>query len=230
MEQALNALGSPQRPEMPEHFWEGYWHRLAQRMEKEERTVPRSTSVYVRAWDWFREKWTAQPLLIPLVRAAGILGLLMLGVLAGHYWWPQDEAQIAESKPPQASAIQVQAGNWMERSKILLLGVMNEEAAEAGQIDFSHQRQVSRHLLAEARTLSRELEPAANRQLLQLIGQLELILLQIANLEAEHDLAAVELVREGIAREGILLKINISEMAQQGKQSPAPVAPEKKAL
>jgi hypothetical protein len=84
--------------------------------------------------------------------------------------------------------------------------------------------------LTEGRTLSRELDPAANRQLIQLISQLELILLQIANLETKHDLAAVELVREGITREGLLLKINITEMGQQQQQKISSSLPGKKSL
>jgi hypothetical protein len=54
--------------------------------------------------------------------------------------------------------------------------------------------------------------------------------LQIANLAAEHDLSAVDLVRDGIARDGLLLKINIAEMAQQEQQSTSPVKPGRKSL
>lgn len=35
MQQVLSAMGAPIRPEMPKHFWEGYWHRLVERMEKD---------------------------------------------------------------------------------------------------------------------------------------------------------------------------------------------------
>jgi hypothetical protein len=64
--------------------------------------------------------------------------------------------------------------------------------------------------------------------MLQLMNQLELILLQIANLEAEHDLSAVELVRDGIARDGLLLKINIAGLAQHAQQNAAPKKPRQK--
>jgi hypothetical protein len=232
MENVLSNLGAPARPEMPEHFWEGYWHRLAQRLEKNEHATPARKAVFVRAGDWLREKWVAQPLLIPLTRTAGILALLVVGVVIGHYWWPQPgnvPAPIAGSMPLAAPVAQTRAEQWLERSKILLIGVVNEDFSAAEKPDFSHQRQVSRALLTEAHTLNRELDPAANRQLLQLMNHLELILLQIANLEAERDLSAVELVRDGIAREGLLLKINIAELAQQAQQQNlAPVKPNRK--
>lgn len=227
-EMALGKLGVPQRPEMPEHFWEGYWHRLAQRLEQETAGAPARDSVFVRLREWLHEKWVAQPLFMPLARTAGILALLVGGVIIGHYWWPSNRNEpppMVSTVPPTIPVAQARAEQWLERSQILLIGMANEDLSGTTQPDFSYQRQVSRNLLTEARTLNRELDPAANRQLLQLMSQLELILLQIANLEAEHDLSAVELVRDGIARDGLLLKINIAELARQAQ--PRPVAPQK---
>ena len=212
----LGKLGAPQRPAMSEHFWESYWHRLTQRLEKEERAAP--DSILARWREWLREKWAAQPLVMPLARPVGVLALLICGVIIGHYWWPQNNntgGQITPANAPAMPVAQTRAEQWLERSKILLIGVVNEELTVASKPDFSHQRLVSRNLLAEARTLNRELNPVADRQMLQLMNQLELILLQIANLEAEHDLSAVDLVRDGIARDGLLLRINIAELTQQ---------------
>ncbi|MCI0695573.1 zf-HC2 domain-containing protein [candidate division KSB1 bacterium] len=231
MQQVLSAMGAPIRPEMPAHFWEGYWHRLVARMEKDERAAPEAAFVPSRLWRWLRATWHEHPLFVPLARTAGILALLFAGVLVGHYWWPHPETlQIASSPPPQVHPVQARAEQWLERSKILLIGVVNEDFSEPAQSDFSQQRQVSRSLVTEARALRREIDPAANRQLLQLMSQLELVLLQIANLEAEHDLSAVELVRDGIARNGLLFKINITEMAQQEQRHVPPVKPDKKSL
>ncbi len=231
MQQVLSAMGAPIRPEMPEHFWEGYWHRLVARMEKDERAAPEPALAPSRLWNWLRAAWHEHPLFVPLARTAGIWALLIVGVMVGHYWWPQQEtAQITSRTKVEAQPVQARAEQWLERSKILLIGVVNEDFSESAQSDFSQQRQVSRSLVTEARALRREIDPAANRQLLQLMSQLELILLQIANLEAEHDLSAVDLVRDGIARDGLLLKINIAEMAQQEQRSVAPVKPDKKSL
>ncbi len=231
MQQALSAMGAPVRPVMPEHFWEGYWHRLVARMEKNERAAPKPAFVPSRLWIWLRAQWHEYPLFIPVARTAGILALLFVGVLVGHYWWPQRETpQFVSSPPAQIQPVQARAEQWLERSKILLIGVVNEDFSDPAQSDFSQQRQISRSLVTEARALRREISPAANRQLLQLMSQLELILLQIANLEAEHDLSAVDLVRDGIARDGLLLKINIAEMAQQEQRSVSPVKPGRKSL
>lgn len=230
MQRMLGALGEARPPVMPEHFWEGYWYRLVERMEKGEQAAPKRIPVSERVREWLRATWIAQPLVMPLARTAGILALLIFGVLVGHYWWPQETTRMAEITPAPMTAVQTRAGQWLERSKILLIGVMNEDFSTAAQPDFSHQRRISQHLVTEARAIRQEINPADNRQLLQLMSQLELILLQIAHLEAERDLAAVELVREGIARDGLLLKINITEMAQQGQQSAPPAKPERESF
>jgi hypothetical protein len=48
--------------------------------------------------------------------------------------------------------------------------------------------------------------------MVDLITDLELILLQIANLESEYNIPEIEMVKSGVDRRGILLKINIEEM------------------
>lgn len=226
MTDVLGKLGAPQRPVMAEHFWESYWHRLTQRLEKE---APAASASRLGRWrEWLRAQWLAQPVMIPFARTASVLALLVFGIMIGHYWWPQNSntsGPITAVNPPVLAVAQTRAEQWLERSKILLIGVVNEEVSIEAKPDFSHQRLVSRNLLTEARTLNRELDPVADRQFLQLMNQLELILLQIANLETEHDLSSVELVRDGIARDGLLLKINIAELVQQNM---APKKPRQK--
>jgi hypothetical protein len=51
-----------------------------------------------------------------------------------------------------------------------------------------------------------------------LIASLEIILLQIANLESDNDFEAIELVREGINRQGILMEINLSDLHRSIKK------------
>ena len=60
--------------------------------------------------------------------------------------------------------------------------------------------------------LKDDLTDANRRKLYQLVSDLEVILLQIANLESQNDLPAVEMIRSGVDRRGILLKINLEEM------------------
>ncbi len=68
-------------------------------------------------------------------------------------------------------------------------------------------------LLQEAGWLKQELGEAHQRRLQELVVDLEAILLQIANLELEEDLAAVELVQTGVESRGIFLKIHLADVA-----------------
>ena len=81
-------------------------------------------------------------------------------------------------------------------------------------LNLDRQQQISENLVREAGTLKAELTEPAQQRLRRLVTDLELILVQIANLETEHDLSAIELVRSGVDRNGLLMKINLAEMMQ----------------
>ena len=56
---------------------------------------------------------------------------------------------------------------------------------------------------------------SSNQQLQRLISEVQVILLQIANLEIENDISGIELIKDGVDRRGIFLKINIQEILNQ---------------
>jgi hypothetical protein len=97
---------------------------------------------------------------------------------------------------------------------MLLLGLVNfdSDSEDAYALNLPYQKQISQNLVNEASFLKEELDAPAHQQLRDLIEDLEIILLQIANLESEHDLSGIELVKSGVDRRGILLKINLEEM------------------
>ncbi len=206
-------LGAPRRPELPAHYWEGFWERLRDRMAQEPEPQPRVSwrfSLVPARW-------------LPALQFAAAAALVLLGIFIGRNFWGSAEAPVTASAPPLSTALPVteaeaRSSLLLERSKILLIGVVNEDFSTASAADFKRQRRVSHALLAETRELRADLRATPDRRLLQLLDQLEVVLLQIANLEIEHDLSAVEFVREGINREGLLLKINLEELA---RQSPA---------
>jgi hypothetical protein len=75
-----------------------------------------------------------------------------------------------------------------------------------------YQKQVSRELIQEASFLKKELAQSDRERLESLIASLEIILLQIANLESENDLDAIDLVRDGINRRGLMMEINLTDL------------------
>ncbi|MGH7494649.1 MAG: anti-sigma factor family protein [bacterium] len=216
-ERILSGMGEPARPEMPLHFWDGYWHRLIERMEKE--PAP-ALSFWEKVRETFSAKWSWG------WQVAAAASLLVLGMVIGQYFSTKDapvEVAITQPSPANIPAHNASArtAQLLERSKILLIGIVNDDFNAARSSDLARQRKVSRALLQETRALQTALSGSPDRRVQQLLQQLEFVLLQIANLEIEHDLSSVELVREGIDREGLLLKINIEELVRAAeKQAP----------
>lgn len=213
LQNVLQAMGKPAVPQMPEHFWAGYWDRLRERMASE--AQPQG-SWRERFRTRFNMNWSLA------YRLAAATALVLLGIFIGRFLQPQTHEAVVERSVPhynaeEVAAISQRTANVLDRSKILLLGVVNEDFSAVSIEDMMLQRKVSRELLTEVRSLQTVLPNSPDRRLLQLVQQLELVLLQIAALEAEHDLTNVELVREGIDREGLLLKINIEELTRQAR-------------
>jgi hypothetical protein len=77
-------------------------------------------------------------------------------------------------------------------------------------------------LVREANYLKNELAESDQERLESLIANLEIILLQIANLESENDLVGIELVKDGIDRQGILMEINLTDLRLSKQPSRKP--------
>ena len=213
LQNILYKIGKPAPPQMSEHFWAGYWDRLRERMATE--AQPQDS--------WLESlrarlglSWT------PAFRLMTATALVLLGIFIGRFIQPASEHTVATQTAKSFDAFQIDAisqrtEHVLDRSKILLLGVVNEDFSAASADDVKRQRKVTRELLTEVRSLQTVLPNSPDRRLLQLVQQLELVLVQIAALEAEHDLTNVEMVREGIDREGLLLKINIEELKRKAQ-------------
>ncbi len=207
----------------PDHFfWEGYWDKLADRMESGEKSVPGIMAWWQRFWQsiTFQPNWA--------YRTATAVALMAIGVFIGKLYFGRPVSEQVETAqtvqvPPtvvEQVSLQQRTDQYIERSKVLLLGMINfdPDSEDIYALDMPYQKQISRELIQEASSLKEELNDPAQRQLRELIEDLKITLLQIANLESEHDLAGIELVKSGVDRRGILLKINLEKM-QEGRAS-----------
>lgn len=218
MKETLAAIKKQDRRDPGPEFWDGYWTRLEQRLEREEeglKAAPARRSWPARIFAVF-PKWAYQ--------GAAAVVLIAVGVFIGRIAFmpprPQIEAtRVSGTEVQQASG---QAGPWMraqnylQRSKLILLALVNFDPAseDAYGLDLPRQKQVSRELVNEAAFLKNELKEPGQARLRELVSDLETILIQIANLESEQDLTAVEFVKQGVESRGVLLKINVSEMGE----------------
>jgi hypothetical protein len=155
-------------------------------------------------------------------RLAGAAAFLVIGVIIGRLIFsPAGDGRMdgrrfvrKSAGPAEFVSVEDRTAQYIQRSKVLLLGIINfdPESEDVGTLNLDRQQQISEVLVHEAATLKQELQAPADQRLRHLVEDLELILIQIANLEAEHDLSAVELVKDGIDRKALLMKINLAEM------------------
>jgi hypothetical protein len=221
----LDAMDKRERPEPEDVFWTGYWDRLAGRLDEPERS-PAGTRGW---WKRFVPSLTVPPKWA--YGAVAAVGLLLIGVFIGRIVFVP-EAPVTPKRGPtvvtrtkKGSGVPVALENrterYLERSKLLLLGLINfdPETEDPYTLNLPQQREISQNLVEEAGFLKTALDESADNRLLQLITDLEVILLQIANLESEQDLSAVELVKSGVDRRGVLLQINLEEMRKAAERS-----------
>jgi hypothetical protein len=222
MTATLELLDKRERPDPGPAFWDGYWDRLSKRLDKEMSPAPSGRPARERLaaiFDIF-PKWVYQ--------LAGGAALVVIGILIGRTVLsrPSPSARQAQQPPAltapgvqQASAPVLRARNFIDRSKLIILALVNYDprSQDAYGLDLPRQKQVSRQLVNEASGLKSDLKDPAQKRLRELVSDLETILIQIANLESANDLSAVEFVKQGAESRGIMFKINLAEMEQGGK-------------
>lgn len=99
---------------------------------------------------------------------------------------------------------------FFRKSKTLLVGLANLRADEGEPLDLSTERRVSRDLIHEARYLKHQPIDARSREV---INDVDRILIELANIEANRNLLNVEIIRSGIHHENLLFKIRMAEAA-----------------
>jgi hypothetical protein len=163
-------------------------------------------------------------------QAAGAAALLLIGIFVGSRLIgppvPQGPANTAASSAAAPSGAVVQAGEFIERSKVLLLGLVNFDPSveDAYALDMGRRRTMSRDLAAEAPALRRALAAGGEKRLRALVADLEVIMMQIANIGTGQDIEGLELVKQGVDQRGIFLRIDLDRLGRDARAeaSPAP--------
>ena len=228
MTSTLKVMEKRARPEPEQSYWNGYWNKLARRMEDEKTLTPKSESWWSAFT--FAPKWAFQTAAALLLVVLGIyLGKMIFSPSAPAVQQARQMPTVTSQAEPDVEFIH-RAQNYIERSKLILLALINfdPETEDSYALDLPYQQQVSRELVREASFLKQGIADSDQRRLRDLIADLEVILLQIANLESEHDFEAIELVKKGVDSRGILLQIHVTDFRQstkiRDKTTPSPTA------
>lgn len=120
-----------------------------------------------------------------------------------------------------------QAENFIERSKVLLLGLVNYDPVteDAYALDLDRKKTMSRELAAQAPAIRGALNDRGQKRLRGLVSDLEVNMMQIANLGAGQDLEGVELIKQGVDSRGIFLKIDLDRMGRDARGQVNPASP-----
>jgi hypothetical protein len=216
MAETLRLMDRRERPDPGPEFWDGYWDRLSRRLIWESTKDSRRPSPAARLGAVFSSlpRWSFQ--------AAGAAALILVGILIGRLViGPSGRtgATIAAGGPAvtSPSPAVVQAADFVDRSKVLLLGLVNYDPAteDAYAFDLAGKKAASRALLTQAPAIRKGLDGPGQRRLRDLVADLEVIMMQIANLESGQDLEGVEMVKQGVDRKGLFLKIDLERMRRE---------------
>jgi hypothetical protein len=214
----LELMDKRERPDPGPDFWAGYWDRLSRRLVWETTGEGRRPSLLDRLGRLFPRlpRWSYQ--------LAGAAALVLVGILIGRLFvGPSGRTGVTvASRGPSAA---VQAVDFVERSKLILLGLVNFDpaVADAGYVlDLDRKKAMSRDLAAGAPALRRALAASGQRRLRDLVADLEVILMQIANLGAGQDIEGLEIVKQGVDQRGIFLRIDLDRLGRDARAAAAP--------
>lgn len=201
----LMVMNQRVRKEPDSAFWDNYWNNLAPKLEH---AMERPEERKIISWPKIVPSWGYQ--------VAAALVLILLGVIIGKVYFsrPEGPPQIVRTPAPETSIVKSAANerahSFLQRSELLILGFVNSPTSET--VDVGYSRKVSGELIQEAKLIEPTLTSPEQRKLRRLISDLEIILLQIANLEAEQDMPEIDMVKSGAEKTAILLQINLELM------------------
>ena len=217
----------------PESYWAGFQQRLEDRINAEQQ---RTSVMDLNRWSASLRRlfFPAGQVQWRLAYQLGIAAILVaVGVLIGRFGFTSSSnapsiAHSVDSTAIKAMQVASQTESYLNRSSVLLLGLVNHDTNSEEQhlLNFDHKREVAGTLVQEAEMLKASLNRSEEAQLIRLIEELEKILLQIANLEMQEDMPGIEMIQEGIEGRAILLKINLETMKLMDQPASVPTTNE----
>jgi hypothetical protein len=227
LQSTLEVLDRRERRDPGQAYWDGYWNRLGARMEAE-RDARRRRGWLGRLLPGLSPaalKWAQRGVLAAL--------LVVFGAVAGRILIPgpapQEQLVTGEpggpgAPPGRRATAEACARRYIEDSQVLLLALVNFDPETEGEYlsDWSAEKKRSRELASQGASLRSDLTGPRQRRLRDLVTELELIMIQIANLESAGDLEAVELIRSTVSQQDMMLRINLERMRGADEAEPKP--------
>ena len=212
LESAVNLLRAHTRQPSdtrPPGFWNAFAFRVEDRIR--EGGARRGTSGTIGSLAG-RILLLHRRLLVAFASGLAAIVVFTIAFLMSRHSSQQTQERISEQHPldqqAPAELVSDRLHTYFSKSKVLLVGLSNMKTGEDQEIDLSGERKLSRELIYEARYLHGQ--PIDTRSA-RLIGDLEKILVELANTKEQNGLPDVDVIRGGIHQENLLFKIRMAE-------------------
>lgn len=195
-------------PERGEGYGAQVWQQVRYRLSE------KSEVTGWRAW------------LVPqrLAFAGALAAVVLLAFFAGRMTQPvstpgpetaQNGAAVKER------VLLVAVGSHLERSQMVLVELVNAEGN--GKIDISSEQERARDLVTANRLYRQTAQSTGDPVVSELLGELERVLVEVANGPSELNAKQLESLRHQIQSQGILMKVRIvgQEVREKQKQRPS---------
>lgn len=192
VQQLLQAIGPFEVPEPPAGFEDRTWLNLRDRLPSK-----RSGSL----------RWLASP---PRWAVAGAVAVLLaVGFLAGRYvsWHNPPKAPDNAKNGNPERVILVAVGDHLERSQMLLVEIMNNDATDAGGL--SAEQKQARDLLDANHLYRMSAQRTGDPQVERLLDELGRVLTEIADSPSGLSAPELQQIRGRIQSEGLLFKVRV---------------------
>ena len=209
LRQLLQFADETQPPEPPAAYWRGFWSRLEPKLKRES-LWSRFVSVFVPRHG------------LQLATGFAAMGLLLIVALVLLY-----QVMVPQSEKPTITTTSIKiertegyfeyvADEHLERSRLLLQEVVN--IASSGPLTaerLTDNRRRSEELLSENRTYRQAAERHNDERLAGLLRELELVLMDIANIDPNVAQDALANLQSRIVKKDLLERIKIVNLTER---------------
>ncbi|MBN1781535.1 zf-HC2 domain-containing protein [bacterium] len=209
----LGTMRQRKQAEPDDRFMNEFWARLSPELEP-------SPKKHVRFRLLLNPRFA-----LPLTAAV----CLFAGIWIGRSQGPvevQTAVRSETGKKGKGMPVEMRTAQVLERSQRILLAFSNFDAQtdDPAVLNLPVQKQTARSLIRETGLLKADLPGDADRKLQMLLSDLELILLQIANIEETVDMDNIEIIRDGLDKRSILFKIQMNTLDRSNRDIPGPAS------
>ena len=229
LQSTLEVMDRRVQPDPGHGYWAGFWNRLSARMEREEEGRRRG---------WLGRLFPSMPDATERWAYRGVVAavLVVFGAVAGRVLIPGmgTGPESGAGGEPRVAVMEIRGGDavvqtaaeacarqYIEDSQVLLLALVKFDPGTETEYlsDWSAEKKRSRELVSQAASLKENLNDPGQRRLRELVNELELIMIQIANIGSAADVESVELIRSSVNDRDVMLKINLEKL--RGGDKPA---------